>query len=362
MLVTAFEALGNAFEVLPSDAYYLAEFISATESKNALRAECTVKLRAVMGYAKIKWNANSAHIKKFGAGDMTNSSDKSFLMTCRMGVTVATGFLADLTPVGLTQPIIDNLGDTAQLLEDAMNDIAEAQATRDIMTDDRINKGNELYEFVSKYCEIGKIIWVDVNEAKYNDYVIYGPNGMLLALMAPYDFNYSNTTHKFTWSALSNATTYEIEISENHVDWAVLWTGTATEYTYVPGEGIAIEYRCRARNSAGYGPYCNPITIIYVDPLPPPNTLTVTADNTLPPQVFLDIEWSAVVGAEFYRLFESVVAFGGSEGIYASLGQFPGLTYRRTAILNRRYYYHVRAATSGTESADSITVYIDVPA
>ena len=39
LMVTAMETLGNAFEILPSDAYYLAEFISAAESKNEYRAQ-----------------------------------------------------------------------------------------------------------------------------------------------------------------------------------------------------------------------------------------------------------------------------------------------------------------------------------
>ena len=42
-----------------------------------------------------------------------------------------------------------------------------------VKTQERVNDGNLLYGFVARYCEVGKIIWQDVDEAKYNDYVIY---------------------------------------------------------------------------------------------------------------------------------------------------------------------------------------------
>jgi len=58
--------------------------MTAVESKNSHRDDCTLKLRAIMGYAKIKWGGNSPQVRKFGAGDMTKADDKAFLTLCRM--------------------------------------------------------------------------------------------------------------------------------------------------------------------------------------------------------------------------------------------------------------------------------------
>lgn len=212
-MVTALETLGNAFEILPADSYYLAEYMAAAESKNNHRELCTVKLRAIIGYVKIKWGVNATQVRKFGASNMTRQDDKKFLMTCRLGVTIATEYLTDLTPVGLTQAMIDDLEDTAQLMEDDLNDIASAVATRDIKTVERINKGNELYDYVSRYCDVGKIIWEDVDTAKYNDYVIYPtsytglpkPQNLVAEFLAD-----TPPVINLHWDAVTGATNYDL--------------------------------------------------------------------------------------------------------------------------------------------------------
>jgi hypothetical protein len=359
-MVTALQTLGNAFEVLPTDDYFLADFLAAVETKNSHREDCTLKLRAIIGYAKVKWGANAPQVKKFGAGDMTVEADKSFLLTCRMGATVATAALSDLTPVGLTQQMITDLTTASGLLETDLNSIATAQAARDIATDDRIKKGNALYDFVSKYCEIGKIIWTDVNEAKYNDYVIYGASGLRTVVVAPANFLFETPVHKFTWTAINNAADYEIQISSNGVDWTSLWIGSGTEYDYIPAGGVSRQYRIRGMNDAGEGPFCDPITILYVEPLPAPASVSVTTDNLNPPDVYIDLTWSGVTGATFYKVYESMVNFGQPVGTFSDIGNFTLLTMRKLATRNKRYYYKVRAGAPGVLSGDSGTVEVDV--
>ncbi|MCX6154587.1 MAG: hypothetical protein NT007_10540 [Candidatus Kapabacteria bacterium] len=212
LMVTAFETLGNAFEVLPPDVYYLTDLMLATEAKNTQRDACTLKLRAIIGYAKIKWGSGAAQVKRFDAGEMTKYDDKKFLTTCRLGVIVATDYLTDLTPVGLTSAMVDDLEATAQLMEDAMNDISSAQTQRDIKTQDRITKGNELYDFVSRYCEIGKIIWEDVSPAKYNDYIIYGSTSSGLSKPQNVTANWmlGDTQVHLNWDNVSGAASYEV--------------------------------------------------------------------------------------------------------------------------------------------------------
>ena len=361
LMVTALQTLGNAFELIPTDDYYLSDVLVAVQTKDGHRNDCTLKLRAIMGYAKIKWGSFAPQVKKFGAGDMTVEADKSFLVTCRQGVKAATEYLTDLTPVGLTDAIIDDLEAAAQLFEDDLNDISAAQATRDIKTVDRIAKGNALYEYVAKYCEIGKIIWTDVNFAKYNDYVIYGPNGLRTVLLAPANFVYDNVALKFTWTAIGNANLYEIQSSSNSVDWTSLWIGTTPEHDYVPVAGTSVQYRCRGINDGGEGPFCEPIVVLFTEPLPPPASLSANTDNLNAPDIYVDCTWGAVTGATFYKVFESVVNLGLPAGTYSDIGNFTSLTLRKLGVRNRRYYYKVRACAAGVSSGDSSVVYVDVP-
>lgn len=172
-MIMDFRTLSEAFEVLPNDNYYYQDYILATQSKNSTRETCTVKLRNIIGYAKIFYGANSAQAKKFGAGKMTLQPDKTFLSTCRMGVQTASEYLPDLISVGLTQLMIDSLAAAVDVFEANLNEIASAQTQRVLLTNGRLNQGNELYSYVSRYSSIGKIIWYGVDAAKFNDYLIY---------------------------------------------------------------------------------------------------------------------------------------------------------------------------------------------
>lgn len=215
-MVTALKTLGDAFEVFPPDAYYLNDVMMATETKNATRESLVLKLRAIIGYAKIKWGTSALQVKRFDAGEMTTEADKKFLTTCRLGVKVANEFLADLTPIGLTAAMITDLTTTANTFETNLNSISSAQANRDMKTQERITKGNELYSFVSRYCEIGKIIWEDVDPAKYNDYVIYDSGSSSLPKPKNLVANEMGGTPikiRLTWDSVVGATDYDVYTS-----------------------------------------------------------------------------------------------------------------------------------------------------
>jgi hypothetical protein len=215
-MVTSFKALGDAFEVFPPDAYYLTDYLLATETKNVTRESLIIKLRAILGYAKIKYGPTSLQVKRFNAGDMTRQDDMKFLTTCRLAVKVANDYLADLTPIGLTAAMITDLTTTANTFESNLNSISSAQTNRDMKTQERISKGNELYSFVSRYCEIGKIIWEDVDPAKYNDYVIYDSGSSSLPKPKNLVANEMGGTPikiRLTWDSVVGATDYDVYTS-----------------------------------------------------------------------------------------------------------------------------------------------------
>ncbi|MCX6153292.1 MAG: hypothetical protein NT007_03945 [Candidatus Kapabacteria bacterium] len=181
------------------------------------------------------------------------------MTTCRFGVGIAREYLTDLTSVGLTDAMIDDLEDTAQLMEDSMNEIATAQETRDIKAVERIEKGNELYALVSRYCEIGKYIWEDVNEAKYNDYVIYGSSGLGKPQTLVANWTLGDTVVHLTWDTVIGASSYEIYTC------AVNFGLPSDSYTLLmeaPGpQGVAFVadkrnyYKIRAKNSSAMSDY-----------------------------------------------------------------------------------------------------------
>ena len=171
--ITAFAALGNQFKTFPPDIFYQADVGIATEEKNAAREKLLIETRKITNRALVKWGKNSSHYKKFDVKRITEMSDKTLLATARLVVKTAEELLAELSSEGLTQIIIDDYKDLAQIFEDKLNALNSAIEIRDSKSKERIALGNQLYSLVSKYCLLGKTIWNKVDESKYNDYIIY---------------------------------------------------------------------------------------------------------------------------------------------------------------------------------------------
>ena len=261
LAITALETLGDAFEVFPNDDYYMADVMIAVEAKNAHRESCENMMRAIIGCARIKWGDRSPQVKRFGAGEMTKERDKEFLTTARQCVAVATGYLLDLTAEGLTQAMIDGLTAEAQSMEDELNNINEKEELRDIKTQERVDDGNELYGFVARYCEIGKIIWQDVDEARYNDYVIYHTTTQMPGKVQ--NMGWDSPTHTVSWDAAAHADTYQLERKfHTDPDWTVVYEGADTSVVNVPLSSGTWLYRCRGHNAEGYGSWSDELMVL----------------------------------------------------------------------------------------------------
>ncbi len=64
-------------------------------------------------------------------------------------------------------------------LDNSIDVLAKGISDRDIATESRIETLNALYRLVTRYAGIGQDIFYEINEAKYNDYVLYDtPSGM----------------------------------------------------------------------------------------------------------------------------------------------------------------------------------------
>jgi hypothetical protein len=74
---------------------------------------------------------------------------------------------------GMTPGLIDQLNSMADEFEAAIYDQYNAIADREIGTYERADQANLIYSEMVKIGDIGKEIWQGVNEAKYNDYVLY---------------------------------------------------------------------------------------------------------------------------------------------------------------------------------------------
>ena len=359
--ITAFLTKITAFVDLPTDNEVAAVMIDATDLKNSLANDVRVMLRSFSERARLTFADDRGKYGLFHTKDLSKLPDSDLHLFGREVKRTATLYATELAAGGLTTAMITALDTKLDDFEAALTDQKKAIAARDAATTNRSAKAIELYGLLTTHCETGRVIWNGVNQAYYNDYVIFGPSGQLLTLYAPVDFAYDNILHKFTWLPQDNATSYEIEASSNHVDYIQIYAGANSEFAFIPPGGDSSDYRCRCRNTAGYGPYCDSITILYVDPLPPPASISVTTDNLNPPDIYIDLSWGSVLGATFYKVFESMVNIGQPAGTYNDIGNYTPSNLRKLAIRNHRYYYKVKACTDTTASNDSTVVEIDVP-
>ena len=213
LAITAFETLGNAFEIFPPDEYYSAQVTAEVEAKNTARENAFALAQKISGFFEQQWGLDSWQYKQLGIKGLINASDDKFKSVCRNVVATAEDQLANLTAIGLTQADIDNLEAEAQTMEDEGHEIKEKVALRDSKTQERSEKGNELFSYVKKYSTIGKLIWENIDEAKYNDYIIYKTEHHGLSKPQNVAANYDPLEPlvvTLTWDLVAEATSYDV--------------------------------------------------------------------------------------------------------------------------------------------------------
>ncbi len=261
--VSALQTLGDAFELFPPDEVYRGDLMIAIEERNALNEETILAIKEVTNRAINKWGEKSGHFKKFAAANVSGMTDKKLLFAARNVHEQGTAYLTELTPEGLTQAMLDNLGTKSQGFEDAMHTCIEAAGTRDLKAYERIDKGNELYDYVVKYTLVGKQIWVNVNEAKYNDYIIY--KAPVLTPDKVLNLDYEEVTTTFSWDVADKAETYQLQYKNRFEildEWIEAYLGDQTQAVFAPPTGEWL-FRCRGHNGHGYGiPSDNLVVIV----------------------------------------------------------------------------------------------------
>lgn len=254
--IDAFETQGNEFEVFPSDNYYQSMISEEVEEKNTARKNCEVMMRKLSGYVQQEYGLRSAKYKRLGMKGYQAAKDSSFLFKAREVARVCEEYLATLSAIGMTQQQIDDLAAEAQTMEDEMNAVASKVELRDEKTQERVTKANALYANLRKYCDIGQLIWEDVDEAKYNDYIIYKTvhHGLSKPQNIVVDFTGIQPNEiAVAWDPVVEATEYEVYSSQVNLgdppgEFSLADTVTDAPYVAVISSGFRYYYKVRAKN------------------------------------------------------------------------------------------------------------------
>ena len=257
--IASLKALGDAFELFPSDGMLVGDVMTTTENKNAIREQVLAEIRNMVLRVEAKWGPDNARCRTLNISSPSQLSDDSLFASAKWVHTKMTEFQPDLVDYGLTTEVLDAFADLNEKFELAKNAQAEANSMRILKAEERVNKGNELYEFVTRYCGFGKKIYEKASPAKYNDYIIYTPSAG--GLKPPTGLKYLIEHNTAVWDAVENATSYELQYSPDEAKWSEAYSGADTTVHYIPPQGGTAFFRCRARNANGYGDFSEVVKV-----------------------------------------------------------------------------------------------------
>ncbi len=174
----AIKDLRDAFANTLPDDYYLAQLGIKTEEKDKARGVVTTALRTIFVAAANVYGVKSRHYSAFGTSGLSKLKDSDMIRNGRLVLSTARKYSSELADEGITSEFLDDTETKLNTFDKARDEQVMAERDRDIETADRITKGNGLYRALVKVCNTGKDLWYEVDEAKYNDYVIYNtPSG-----------------------------------------------------------------------------------------------------------------------------------------------------------------------------------------
>lgn len=176
--IDAIEQALDQWANIPTDDELTGAQITATQEKDAAADALVTDMSAILTRASNQYGTHSGHYRKFGVTALSDLANGELNTAAKRMKRVAETHLADLASQGLTQEIIDTMERKRVVFEHALAKQEDAIADRDIASETRVEKANALYQQFTMLCQTGKQLWVNTNEAKYNDYIIYDtPSG-----------------------------------------------------------------------------------------------------------------------------------------------------------------------------------------
>ncbi len=349
------------FENTRVDLEYSGDAMIKTDAKNVLFESVLDQIRFMNARVIAAFGENSLVHETFKIGDINNMSDIEAREELRRIIRRAEMYITELSPYGVNPALITSLKALTEEFSTAISEQENILDERRLAAAARIEKANEIYNFITSYSNFGKKFYGKTNPAKYQDYVIYDSFNAG-TLTTPTNLSVDVGTMVFSWDAVPNATSYVLlSAVSGSTDYETIYTGTDNFVNYVPPSSGIRQYKVKARSSSGFGPESGVMLYNYVPVLAAPGYTSLTVINANTGAVA--INWESVEGASFFRLFSSQVAIGAEEpaaGLYSMVGEFTVASYSGTINTGYRHWFFVVAGNT-VLSAPSDSIYVDMP-
>lgn len=168
-----FQRLIDEFANASTDEELLGFCKKATEDKDVAANILKRMLRSVRNMAELAFEGKG-HFHTFGFEGMSEMNDNELCVLAKRVIRMSKRFLTELEPQGFSAEKLAAMVSLEAELDTKLDACNEAEESRDIETQDRIVKGNAVYAEMMRLASVGKSIFEDEDEARYNDYVMIG--------------------------------------------------------------------------------------------------------------------------------------------------------------------------------------------
>ncbi len=163
----------DSFNNFDADIITIADIRIATNEKKEIFAELRRQIRKMALRFQLKWGAKSSQVKALEATGMNNFIDDLLIVLAKRILERLNLYFVELATEGLTQEMINAFADLIGSAESALNNQKNLINQRNDTTIERIQKGNELYDLVVKYSEMGKKFYASNFPSRYKAFVKY---------------------------------------------------------------------------------------------------------------------------------------------------------------------------------------------
>ncbi len=170
--IIAFKESVNNFDDLQIDQELLGVVTAATSEKDELANKVRGKIKELSLFIKQYFGIKSNVYQNLRIKELSRMNDLQLHRSANS--VVRTARFIDNSSSDAIEIIISEIEIANNLFDNAIENKAIMIEKRNIATHKRIVFANKIYDELINYCEIGRVIWGETHEAKYNDYVIYG--------------------------------------------------------------------------------------------------------------------------------------------------------------------------------------------
>jgi len=321
--------------------------------------ESRLLYRKLISYVRVKWGNSDSVLRAFGNNlyEKARRSPQSMINLLELANRAAESskYKTDLIAVGFVQLDITALLTLSVELKEIYNNQQEFMQLSSDRAEERVIAFNKVWDLMVQINYASKQVFID-SPALTEYYLLYPEGPGPGPITAPANLRYNTQYLKVEWDAVANATSYQLDVSTDGVNFSELVTTSDPEFSYIPYDAHTF-FRVRSRNANGFSDYSNIIDFWYYEPLPAPANFVAE----LIPGHQYKLSWDLVHSVTSYKIYISDVPFGEPESVFAPLYETSALEYTGAITAGRRYYFKITSNNNyEPESAYSSTEFVEV--